>query len=482
MLFNSYEFIFVFLPIVIIGFIGCQKTNNKTIATSWLIVCSLFFYGWWNPNYLQLILLSICVNFFLATTIRNFSALKKTRFAKTTLLIGISLNLLLLAYFKYANFFIENINLLLNNNHSTLDIVLPLAISFFTFQQITYLVDTHKGEVASHSLLDYCLFVTFFPQLIAGPIVHHKEMMPQFSGSKFLETDALNISKGLSLFSLGLFKKVVIADYFALLANPVFEQNTVVEMTSFTSAWIGSIGYTLQLYFDFSGYSDMALGLALMFGITLPCNFNSPYKANCIIEFWRRWHMTLSRFLKDYVYIPLGGNQKGDCRRFINILLTMFLGGLWHGAGWTFVIWGLLHGTYLIINHAWRVLPKLTFTTFNSFSTIFWKPLTFIAVVVAWVFFRSENLSSAMQIISSMFSPDMTVDNNDLADFIPLSIGLLLVWYAPNSNEIFSIKKNHSTIAYRWSISIPSAILFSVMGFITVIYLARAQEFLYFQF
>lgn len=481
MLFNSYEFIFAFLPIVIIGFIGCQKTNSKTLVMCWLIISSLFFYGWWNPNYLQLILLSIGVNFFLATSIRNFLALNKTRFAKTTLLIGISLNLLLLAYFKYANFFIENINLLLNNTHRTLDIVLPLAISFFTFQQITYLVDTYKGEVESHSLLDYCLFVTFFPQLIAGPIVHHKEMMPQFSDSKFMHLDPLNIAKGLSLFSLGLFKKVVIADYFALLANPVFEQSSVGQITSFTNAWIGSIGYTLQLYFDFSGYSDMALGLALMFGITLPCNFNSPYKANCIIEFWRRWHMTLSRFLKDYVYIPLGGNQKGNSRRFINILLTMFLGGLWHGAGWTFVIWGLLHGAYLIINHAWRALPKLTVTAFNPFPSIFWKTLTFIAVVIAWVVFRSENLSSALHIIHGMFTLDMRTDNNFM-DFIPLSIGLLLVWYAPNSNEIFSINNKHSTISYKWSLNISSAILFSVMGFITVIYLARAQEFLYFQF
>ena len=482
MLFNSYEFIFAFLPIVIIGFIGCQKTNSKTLVTSWLIVCSLFFYGWWNPNYLQLILLSIIVNFFLATTIRNFSALRKMRFAKTTLLIGISLNLLLLAYFKYANFFIENINLLISNEHSTLNIVLPLALSFFTFQQITYLVDTHKGAVPSHSLLDYCLFVTFFPQLIAGPIVHHKEMMPQFSDANFLKTDSLKIAKGLSLFSLGLFKKVIIADYFSLLANPVFGESSTGELTSFTTAWVGSISYTLQLYFDFSGYSDMALGLALMFGITLPCNFNSPYKANCIIDFWRRWHMTLSGFLKDYVYIPLGGNQKGNSRRFINILLTMFLGGLWHGAGWTFVVWGLLHGTYLIINHAWRALPKLTLAAFNSFPTIFWRPLTFIAVVIAWVVFRSENLSSAMLIISSMFNPNMTASNHDLMDFIPLAIGLLLVWYAPNSNEIFSTNKNHSTIAYKWSMSIASAFIFSIMGFITVVYLAQAQEFLYFQF
>jgi alginate O-acetyltransferase complex protein AlgI len=487
MLFNSYEFIFAFLPCVICVFILCQRVKNKTLTSVWLVLCSLLFYGWWNPSYLPLILLSILTNYVLAKKIHDLTRTNQLKYSKLALFIGIFLNLLLLGYFKYANFFIENITFIIDKELSTLNIILPLAISFFTFQQITYLVDTHKKNVQSHTLLDYLLFVTFFPQLIAGPIVHHKEMMPQFSSPNFLKTDPSKIARGLSIFSLGLFKKVVIADYFALLANPVFNQATVDNISNATVAWTGAIGYTLQLYFDFSGYSDMAIGLALIFGIILPYNFNSPYKAKSIIDFWRRWHMTLSRFLKDYIYIPLGGNKKGIGRRFLNILATMFLGGLWHGAGWTFVIWGVLHGFFLIINHAWRAITaeiKIKTILSNTLISSLGVLLTFIVVVVAWVVFRSENLPTAINIITQMFtiSPDNQIYSTK--NIISLIAGLLIVWFAPNSNEIFSKDISHkpSLLAYRWSNSTISAVMFSVIGFIAVLYLARAQEFLYFQF
>jgi len=484
MLFNSYEFIFAFLPVSVMVFILCQRVGNKELTSLWLIACSLFFYGWWNPSYLPLILLSIFVNFSLAKKILSLNTSNNALSSKLFLLLGISLNLVLLGYFKYANFFIENINAVIDTEHSTLNIVLPLAISFFTFQQITYLVDTYKKEVESHRVLDYLLFVTFFPQLIAGPIVHHKEMMPQFSNPKFLILNTSNIAKGLSIFSLGLFKKVIIADYFASLANPIFNQASADMIANSTTAWTGAIAYTLQLYFDFSGYSDMAIGLALIFGITLPYNFNSPYKAKNIIDFWRRWHMTLSRFLKDYVYIPLGGNKKGDARRYINLMITMLLGGLWHGAGWTFILWGLLHGIYLTLNHSWQTLVNSKPHRLSFLSSTFGRLLTFLSIVLAWVIFRSENIPTAINIIQQMLIINPGGFSQHLESISSLIIGLFLVWFAPNSNDIFSnkVKPDVYRLDYRWHPSKASALTFSIIGFISVIYLARAQEFLYFQF
>jgi len=484
MLFNSYEFIFAFLPVSVMVFILCQRVGNKELTSLWLIACSLFFYGWWNPSYLPLILLSILVNFSLAKKIHSLNTINNALSSKLFLLVGISLNLLLLGYFKYANFFIENINVVIDTEHSTLNIVLPLAISFFTFQQITYLVDTHKKEVGSHKILDYLLFVTFFPQLIAGPIVHHKEMMPQFSNPKFLILNSQNIAKGLSIFSLGLFKKVIIADYFASLANPMFDHASVDMVTNSTTAWTGAIAYTLQLYFDFSGYSDMAIGLALIFGITLPYNFNSPYKAKNIIDFWRRWHMTLSRFLKDYVYIPLGGNKKGNARRYINLMITMLLGGLWHGAGWTFILWGLLHGIYLTLNHSWQTLVNPKPHRLSFLTSAFGRLLTFLSIVLAWVVFRSENMPTAINIISHMLIITPEGFSQNIKQISSLIFGLFIVWFAPNSNDIFSDRgkpRSYSVYLY-WHPSRVSVLVFSVIGFISVIYLARAQEFLYFQF
>ena len=300
---------------------------------------------------------------------------------KLFLIIAILANISLLGYFKYSDFFIQNFNSITSSNIESLNLLLPLAISFFTFQQITYLVGSYRQETKDYDFLNYALFVTFFPQLIAGPIVHHKEMMPQFANARNRVKNYKNIAMGLFIFSIGLFKKVVIADTFAVWATQGFDVATTLNLFE---AWATSLSYTFQLYFDFSGYTDMAIGLALLFNIKLPINFNSPYKATNIQDFWRRWHMTLSRFLKDYVYIPLGGNRKGGFRTYTNLMATFILGGIWHGAGWTFVFWGFLHGLALVIHRTWHQLGLKLWTW------LAWL-ITFNFVNIAWLFFRAKS-------------------------------------------------------------------------------------------
>ncbi len=404
MLFNSYEFLFLFLPIALVVYFLVAKCSHEA-AINWLVLASLFFYGWWNPIYLLLITLSIAVNFGFGELISRSCISGNKQVSRLWLTIGVVFNLGLLGYFKYANFAANNISAMTGINISIDLIILPLAISFFTFQQIAYLMDAYKGITQEYKFSHYALFVTFFPQLIAGPIVHHRDMLPQFMCSDAMHPKIKNITIGLSIFVLGLFKKTVLADGIAQYATPVFDSASSGQVLSFFEAWGGALAYTFQIYFDFSGYSDMAIGAARMFGIKLPINFHSPYKATNIIEFWRRWHMTLSRFLRDYLYIPLGGNQNGKLLRYRNLLLTMLLGGLWHGAGWTFVVWGGLHGLYLIINHAWNYL---TYQFWSQPATS--KPLvkllawltTFIAVVVSWVFFRATNFEAALIMLQGM--------------------------------------------------------------------------------
>lgn len=343
------------------------------------------------------------INYTIGFFINNFYSRKKT--AKYLLIFGILFNLSLLGYYKYANFFLENASFLLPTQFEIQQILLPLAISFFTFQQIAFLVDAYKGITKEYKFLHYALFVTFFPQLIAGPIVHHKEMLPQFMNRHNIRLNVNNITIGLAIFSIGLFKKAVLADGIAVYANPIFSMAEAGQQMGLFQSWGGALSYTLQLYFDFSGYSDMAIGSARLFGIKLPLNFHSPYKALNITEFWRRWHITLSRFLRDYIYIPLGGNRQGGLRRYINLFTTMLLGGLWHGAGWTFVIWGALHGLYLIINHFWQFIVQKFNLIFLQHSKL-WKAfawlLTFLAVIVGWVFFRANNLDAAILLLESM--------------------------------------------------------------------------------
>ncbi len=401
MLFNSIEFIAFFLPAVLLVFYLLRFSQPLWVSVSWLVVASLFFYAWWKPAYLLIMTASIFFNYGIGIYLDR---LRSGRFS--VLCVGVIGNLALLGYFKYTNFLIDNVNAHLNFDFHVQTIVLPLAISFFTFQQIAYIVDTYRRKDREMDFLRYCLFVTFFPQLIAGPIVHHNEMMPQFAKRLCKQKIPLDMAVGISIFVIGLFKKMVLADGVAVYATPVFDAASVGVTLSFFEAWFGSLAYTLQIYFDFSGYSDMAIGLARMFGIRLPINFDSPYKAQNIIDFWRRWHITLSRFLRDYLYFPLGGNRKGNMRRYVNLITVMLLGGIWHGAGWTFAVWGLLHGSYLLFNHAWHDLrARMGFDAGHStwLGRRFAQALTLLAVIIAWVFFRSADLPTAISVLSSMF-------------------------------------------------------------------------------
>lgn len=423
MLFNSYIFILLFLPVTFAGYHILRKFCAYEASIKFLVFASVFFYGWWNYRYVILIIISIILNFFIGLAISRRT--DSTR--KSLLIFGIALNLAALGYFKYFNFFVENWNTLTGAEAPLFAIALPLAISFFTFQQIAYLCDVYTGNAKEYRFIHYCLFVTFFPQLIAGPIVHHREMLPQFlrtvSFEKFLPTVAM----GLTIFSIGLIKKSVFADGIAAYSTPLFDAALAGATISFFEGWFAALSYTLQLYFDFSGYSDMAIGAALLFGIRLPLNFNSPYKSLNIIEFWRRWHITLSRFLRDYLYIPIGGNRGGANRRYANLLTTMLLGGLWHGAGWTFVAWGLLHGFYLIINHGWQKLVLLL--GFNGRSSLLTRFLswliTFLAVVVGWVFFRAETFSAALAVLSGMLGLNGII----LPKALKIDIGALHILY-----------------------------------------------------
>jgi D-alanyl-lipoteichoic acid acyltransferase DltB (MBOAT superfamily) len=390
-LFNSYQFIFFFLPAVFFLYFFLLKQRWIVGAKGFLVFASLFFYSWWNIDYLPLILSSMLFNYVVGSTLNETFKTIRTH-KKTILTIGVVANLALLGYFKYSDFLIENLNMLTGASVPLLHLALPLAISFFTFQQIAYLVDSYRGETREYDFLNYALFVTFFPQLIAGPIVHHAEMMPQFASRWNAVKRYRHIATGLFVFSLGLFKKVVIADSFAQWANRGFDGGVALN---FFESWATSLSYTFQLYFDFSGYTDMAIGAALLFNIKLPFNFDSPYKALDIQDFWRRWHMTLSRFLRDYIYIPLGGNRKGEVRTYTNLMLTFLLGGIWHGAGWTFVFWGFLHGAALVLHRFWKVLG-FTLPTFFAWL------LTFLFINISWVFFRANEWGDAIRILKGM--------------------------------------------------------------------------------
>lgn len=390
MLFNSYEFIFLFLPITLIIYFMLNKYNKNLLAKSWLVIASLYFYSYFNKSYLILIIISILVNYFIGTEL-NMKINNVIR-RKILLIFGIVFNLGALGYFKYYDFFIENINYIFKTNFNLLHIMLPLGISFFTFQQLSYVIDSYHRKNLHYDFLSYCLFVTFFPQLIAGPIILPAEMLPQFENEENKKVNWENMNRGLYMFSIGLAKKVIIADTIAHFANAGFD---MMESLNFVEAWLTSISYTLQLYFDFSGYCDMAMGIGMMFNIQLPLNFNSPYKSTNIQEFWRKWHITLGRFMTNYLYIPLGGNRKGELKTLRNLFIVFLASGIWHGAGWNFVIWGMLHGICILIHRVWkntgRKLPKL----------IGWF-ITINLVNIFWVFFRAESLKSALKVLRGM--------------------------------------------------------------------------------
>jgi len=400
LLFNSFEFIFLFFPLSLIGYFVCARYISVEVALGTLVFGSLLFYAYWNPVYLILLLFSIVFNFAIGGMLSR-DVQSNTR---GVFIFGVGVNLALLAYYKYANFFVDNVNTVFGTHWEIGTIILPLAISFYTFTQIAYLVDAWRGNAREYNFLHYCLFVSFFPHLIAGPILHHRDIIPQFMRSENLTPQWSNFAVGLSIFAIGLFKKTVIADNLSQYVGPVYDAGAPAGEIDFFRAWGSSLAYTFQLYFDFSGYSDMAIGASRVFGVQLPINFFSPYKSTSIIDFWRRWHITLSRFLRDYLYIALGGNRNGKARRYVNLFLTMLLGGFWHGAGWTFVVWGALHGAYLIINHGWRYLmARLGLNLAQSLPyKLFCWFVTFIAVVFSWVYFRAPTLEQGNQIAMAM--------------------------------------------------------------------------------
>jgi len=470
MLFNSPEFVFLFLPIAVIVYFLLNKMRLLYAGMVWLTLASFFFYAFWSPQYLILILGSIFVNYTIGTALaRDRKEILRIPVSKKVLFFsGIVLNLGFLGYYKYTDFLITNANLLFGASFELQHIVLPLAISFFTFQQLAYLVDSYRGETREYDFVNYCLFVTFFPQLIAGPIVHHAEMMPQFRTLRAKIFDRENLARGLFIFSIGLFKKAVIADAFAVWANNGYDNAVALTLLN---AWVVSLSYTFQLYFDFSGYTDMAMGAALMCNIRLPLNFNSPYKALSIQDFWRRWHMTLSRWLRDYLYIPLGGNRKGPGRTYLNLFLTFLLGGLWHGAGWTFVIWGALHGAATALHKFWQDAGM-------RMPRFFGWLCTFLFVHVAWVFFRAPDLPKAEDMLKGLVGMNgITGDAQEIYTALPETLVMLVVFFfiavrSPNSME-WAARFRTTT---RW------ALAGGLIAGVAILGMGRVTEFLYFNF
>lgn len=420
MLFNSYEFIFGFFPIVVVGFFLIARYKHAA-AAGWLAVASLFFYGWWSVKAVPLLLGSIGINYLFSKKLTP-SGNDNAQARRIVLYIALASNLALLGFFKYANFFIANINILLDaaNVHRVpaLSIVLPIGISFFTFTQIAFLVDCWQGKVKERNFIHYLLFVSYFPHLIAGPVLHHSQMMPQFGHSETYRPNVNNIALGMAIFTIGLSKKLLIADAVGAYADILFLEVAQGTTPMFFMSWFGVLAYAFQIYFDFSGYSDMAIGLSLIIGIHLPVNFNSPYKATSVIDFWRRWHMTLARFLRDYLYIPLGGSRRGKARRYLNLFATMLLGGLWHGANWTFVLWGAAHGVLLAINHAWRTLVGNKISYGRIGNAACWLA-TFVSVCCAWVLFRSESVATALSIYRGMLGINGVSLPAQLRDMLP---------------------------------------------------------------
>lgn len=515
MLFNSYIFLLAYLPITIAGFFILGR-RSEFLGAAWLAAASLFFYGWWDYRYLPLLIGSIAFNYWCAVFLRSGSPAHRKR----VLTAAVATNLGLLAYYKYAGFFASSLAELTGTPIAPLHIVLPIGISFFTFTQIAFLVDTFQGKVKEGRFVHYLLFVTYFPHLIAGPVLHHKEMMPQFADKRIFHLSANNFAVGATIFCIGLAKKVLIADNIGPYSAPLFSNPAD---PSLLLAWSGVLAYTFQLYFDFSGYSDMAIGLSRLFGVRLPLNFDSPYKAANIAEFWRRWHMTLSRFLRDYLYIALGGNRHGPARRYANLMATMVLGGLWHGAGWNFAIWGALHGGYLMINHAWSAFAgRIGFSGTSRPWILASTALTFAAVCFAWVFFRAADLGRATTIVQGMVGvygiglPDsigsqlgqlrpvlaqLGIDfflgggSRFVQTYTWVALGAAVAFLLPNTQQLMDRfapaldyrpgKDAATSIAgryLRWRPSARWACWIGVLTLCSLLSLNRPAEFLYFQF
>lgn len=515
MLFNSYEFLFFFLPLTVLISYFAHRVFGTEAAIGVLAVASLIFYAQHKLDYLFIILFSIAVNFTCAKLIAKANKRERAKRAFYLCATGVIINLGLLGYFKYADFFIENVSAFTGMYVETLRIVLPIGISFFTFQQIAYLVDVYKRISFEAKFTHYVFFVSFFPQLIAGPIVHHKELISQLAKDKFKPFNAPDVALGIAVFILGLSKKILIADMVAPYASNVFDGVDAGLTPSFLEAWAGAVAFTFQIYFDFSAYSEMAIGLALIFGLRLPVNFRSPYRARSMIEYWRRWHITLSTFLRDYLYIPLGGNRFGLSRKMFNIMTVMILGGLWHGASWTFVIWGGLHGLALSVNHlSNHFKPNLKMPVFLIF------PSMFVYITITWVFFKATSLNSALTILKGMvgmngfvipqayesklsalmpiLNPVLAFDNvrfgeaplfENIEQLMFYALLLFIVWFSPSvlrwaAYDERADKTVFDKIVQRLPLtySVPQALALGLLATLSIVFLYHGKVFLYFQF
>lgn len=465
MLFSSSIFVYGFLPVVFGGYLLLARLRRAHLLFAWLVAASLVFYGYHRPSFLLVLVTSVLVNYGLSL------AIQRTRHRRLLLWIGLAFNLLLLGTFKYLGFIAESTNAVLGANLPILDLALPLAISFFTFQQIAYLVDCYHGIARPVSLLHYTLFVCFFPQLIIGPIVHHTEMMPQFRGHRFGTPRFADFVAGAGYFYIGFLKKVVIADSMAPYVDPVFAAATTGEPVTMSAAWLAVVGFAIQIYFDFSGYSDMAMGLARLFGIDLPWNFDSPYKAANLRDFWRRWHMTLSRWLRDYLYIPLGGAAVSAPRTLFNVSIVFLLGGLWHGAAWTFAFWGLLQGLGVIAVYATRRLGL-------AIPFLVGVALTFAYTMFGWIFFRAESFTAAWAMIGGLGG------GNELGtiafhDAVRIALPLILIFFAPNSHVVIPSVLRFTD---RWPKTPVIATIISFWVIMMALQLESSKEFIYFDF
>jgi alginate O-acetyltransferase complex protein AlgI len=458
MLFNSQPFILLFLPIVLSLYYAAS--GRRDIRQAIVILASLVFYGWWDWRFVPLLAGLTVANWLVSLAFQRWPR-------PIVPILGVVLNLAVLAVFKYANFLGGNIAWAFGQRFTPFDIILPLGLSFFVFQKISYLIDLKRGQAHVYRFLDFCMFVIFFPQLIAGPLVRHNEIIPQFRENPRRPEMWENLSRGFLLFLCGLLKKVGIADTVAMDADKFFALAAHGAHLNAAASWAAAISYTLQIYFDFSGYSDMAIGLALMFGLRIPFNFDAPYRSASIREFWRRWHMTLSRFLRDYLYIPLGGNRCGAIRQAANVIVTMLLGGLWHGAGWTFVAWGGLHGVALAINGAWvragRRLPWVAG----------WV-VTMLFVIAGWVLFRAPNFGTAADMLAGMAGLH-GIGHAKLDNAAVVVIGAALALFGPTSQEL-ALKRLPPA---AW-VALPAG---AAMVFVLLMIGGRVpNEFIYFQF
>ncbi|MBF0178848.1 MAG: MBOAT family protein [Magnetococcales bacterium] len=492
-------FIFLFLPITLIGYrlFVPESSPDATQGIVGLTLASVFFYIYWDIRFAPILLISICINFVMAAIIRQSNHAWK----KFILITAIGFNIFTLIYFKswsLSEIYLHTVqpfmpDMLQKDYHT----VMPLGVSFFTFTQIAYLVDISRGQLHEKSPLSYFLFVTWFPHLMAGPIIHHHEMMPQFRDMLKSPLRSEYIGIGITWIAIGLAKKVLLADSLATHAAPLFQDAEKGALPTFFPAWTGALAYTLQLYFDFSGYSDMAIGLSYLFGVKMPLNFNSPYQATSIIDFWHRWHMTLSSFLRNYLYIPLGGNQKGNINKYINIMIVMLLGGLWHGVGATFLVWGGLHGSLLVLNHLWRAWHG---TASGWLAHATGRSVTFICVTVGWVIFYAKDLPSAWRVLNGMAGMhgiDLPVNPGALAS---IALLLMVVWWLPNSQQILSdsnaflpprfrsgATSEHASTNrafWRWQPTAPFALFVGVILLLSLskIIFSPGKLFLYYQF